>query len=112
MSKENYEKAVNCLQLARDVVKGYLETNEGILEHACENTLRELLDDCDKVTKTYMDEYVIECLYSAVAYCKQQYKDSAIDWLPSITRVGLTPNDESQKYELMVDFLSHLKDNG
>lgn len=111
MSKENYEKAVNCLQLARDVVKGYLEVNDGLLEHAHEDVLRKLIDECDAVTKTYMDEYVIECLYSAVAYCKQQYLDSGIDWLPSITKVGLTPNDESQKYELMVDFLTHLNIN-
>jgi hypothetical protein len=109
MSKENYEKAVNCLQLARGVVSEFLMSKKGSIEPACENVLRELIDDCDAVTKTYMDEYVIECLFSAVAYCKQQYHDSGIDWLPSITKVGLTPNDESQKYELMIDFLCHLK---
>ena len=111
MSKENYEKAVNCLQLARGVVSEFITSKNGRMDPACENVLFELIADCDAVIKQYMDEYVIECLYAAVAYCKQQRLDSGIDWLPSVTKVGLTPNDESQKYELMIDFLSHLDSN-
>lgn len=52
-------------------------------------------------------QYVINCLKACVAYCKQQFKDSGIDWLPTIDFVDNTL-EESAKFEMLEDFVSKL----
>ena len=47
--------------------------------------------------------YIVDCLKSAVSYCKSQYEDSGIDWLPTVDFVGL--KDESDKFTLLEEFL-------
>ena len=53
-------------------------------------------------------QFAINCLKSAVAYCKQQYLDSGIDWLPSIN--FLSNNlDEVVKFDIAQEFIDSLR---
>ena len=52
-----------------------------------------------------LQQYIIDCLKSAVAYCKSQYEDSDIDWLPTINFIGSGDKDEADKFELCNNWL-------
>lgn len=54
-----------------------------------------------------INKYAIDCLKSAIAYCKQQYLDSGIDWLPSTNFVDSTL-DEAAKFDIAEQFLNDL----
>jgi hypothetical protein len=51
-------------------------------------------------------DYIIECLKTAVNYCKEQFKSSGIDWLPSAKTIGL--NQEDEKFALLMLYLNSL----
>lgn len=64
----------------------------------------------EQSTTTYneadaLQRYIIDCLKSAVAYCKSQYEDSDIDWLPTINFIGSGDKDEADKFELCNNWL-------
>lgn len=50
-------------------------------------------------------QYIIDCLKSAIAYCENQYKESEVDWLPTINFVGSSDKDEADKFELCYNWL-------
>jgi hypothetical protein len=52
-------------------------------------------------------QYAINCLKSCVAYCKQQFKDSGIDWLPTIDFVD-SALEESAKFDIIEEFIANL----
>ena len=66
------------------------------------NKLKELI----AVLKSYSREraYIVSCLKAAVRYCKQQYEDSGIDWLPSARELDL--QDEHDKFALLEYYLN------
>lgn len=53
-------------------------------------------------------QYMIDCLKSAVAYCKQQFNDSGIDWLPSICFID-NELDEAEKFTLVENFIKDIE---
>lgn len=60
------------------------------------------MNNNDKTT-----QYAIDCLKACVAYCKQQFNDSGIDWLPSIDFVD-SSLEESTKFKIVEDFINKL----
>ena len=52
-------------------------------------------------------QYAIDCLKACVAYCKQQFNDSGIDWLPTVDFVDATL-DESAKFDIVEKFIAAL----
>ena len=52
------------------------------------------------------DLYMVDCLKSAISYCKQQFEESEVDWLPSVNFIG--QQDEAIKFEMLTDFLNNL----
>lgn len=57
------------------------------------------------IKDAHKQQYIIDCLKSAIAYCKNQYEDSAVDWLPTINLVGSGNMDEAEKFKLCSDWL-------
>ena len=60
-------------------------------------TVQQVLKAADPDTTEH--DYIIDCLKSAVSYCKQQFEDSGIDWLPTVSFVGL--QNEADKFVLL-----------
>ena len=52
-------------------------------------------------------QYAIDCLKACVAYCKQQFNDSGIDWLPTVDFVDNTL-EESAKFDIVESFIADL----
>ena len=55
---------------------------------------------------TPQHDYIIDCLKSAVSYCKSQYIEGSVDWLPTVNFIGL--QDEADKFKLLEAYLSKL----
>lgn len=58
------------------------------------------------VNDNKLHDYCVDCLKAAVAYCKAQYEESEVDWLPTVNFIG--QQDEAIKFDLLVDFLEQL----
>ena len=56
---------------------------------------------------TLSEDYLVTCIRSAISYCKSQFEQSGIDWLPSIDFVDPTLT-ESDKFNLLSDFATKL----
>lgn len=67
-------------------------------------TVEQILAELDLDTAEHT--YIIDCLKSAVSYCKAQYEDSEIDWLPTVDCIGL--EKEADKFELLYAWLQTL----
>ena len=65
-------------------------------------TIEQILAKLDTTEHTY----IVDCLKSAVSYCKSQYEDSGIDWLPTVGTVGLEA--EADKFKLLYAWLQTL----
>ena len=61
----------------------------------------------DKMTNE--NNFLMECLKSAVSYCKEQYETSGVDWLPSVNFINL--QDEAAKFYLLEDYLRKIDEN-
>jgi hypothetical protein len=106
MDNNNYGKALSCLNKTLQYTKDYLDVNRDVLSAEEIRTMEKLLDDSRQVLYEGERIFMLECLKTAVSYCKTQYLDSDIDWLPSAACLGLT--DEADKFDLLEDFIDNL----
>jgi hypothetical protein len=56
---------------------------------------------------TIPEDYLVTCIRSAISYCKSQFEQSDIDWLPSIDFVDPTLT-EADKFKILSDFATSL----
>lgn len=52
-------------------------------------------------------DYLVDCLKSAVAYCKSQFEESDIDWLPSVNFLDNTLQ-EADKFDMLKQYIDSL----
>lgn len=67
-------------------------------------TIEQVLKAADIDTAEH--DYIIDCLKSAISYCKSQFADSGVDWLPTVDFVGLA--EEADKFKLLEMFVNTL----
>ena len=68
-------------------------------------TTQEIISKLELGSKEH--DYIVDCLKSAISYCKEQYISSSIDWLPTVRFVGL--DSEIDKFELAMEYIKTLE---
>ena len=83
-------------------------------EHKVLQIMKDIIDDVLTLSRTYCVQddikalYAINCLKSSLAYSKQQFLDSGIDWLPSINFVN-NKLSEAAKFDIAEEYIDSLK---
>lgn len=103
----NYKETAKCLMKAVEYVRIYFITNDAMQDEEVNKRVTKLIEDCDSAIENFKRDFVIECLEEAISYCRCQYLNSEIDWMPPASDVGLCT--EHEKYDLVLDFISSLK---